>query len=194
MSRFGLRGLVLPALIGVLALAAATYFGYLTFRDVWVSAGPTSTETRPAPAVKTDRVVSRAGGFRLRAPRDMSVTRDGTSIRLTDEAQSLVVTLGPGEGGALRAVSTRYLRTIERSYREVRLLRSVPERVDGRPALVSSGRAVNERGVGLRFVALVVSDRPRNYTITAFAAADSDPADVLPRVNAIANSFAVLGR
>ena len=44
----------------------------------------------------------------------------------------------------------------------------------------------------IRFVNFVVKSTPRNYAINAFTVSDSDPLFVVPRVNAIANTFEVI--
>ena len=189
-ERGELRRLVVPAAIGVVTLLLGSYFAFLTFRDVWVVPG--TDKVAETPRVKTTRLVSRAGGFSLRVPKDMSVSRKGRAVLVSNHAKTLVVTVGPGEGGPLREATQRYLSTLEERYQESRLVDSRPQQVDGRHALTSYGQAVNRRDAKLRFVALMVRAAPRNYTITAFTSFDSDPTVVLPRVQAVANGFRVL--
>lgn len=171
-------------------LVLGGYFAFLTFRDVWVA--PDQDNAARTPRVETTRFFSRTGGFSLRVPEDMSVSRKGKSVLVADKDRTLVVTVGPGEGGPLALASRRYLGTLERTYQKFRLIDTRPQKVDGRPALTSYGHAVNNRAAKLRFVTLVVRATPRNYTITAYTSFDSDPAVVLPRVNALANGFHVL--
>lgn len=179
----GRRALV-PAVVGVLALLLAAVFGYVTFRDP----GPSEQE---AASVHTNRFVSRKGGFSVEVPDDLDVTRSGRTAKFVSEAKDLVIVVGPGHAGPLRPASKRLSRTLAKRYQRFDLLGSKPETVDGREALTSYGRATNADKVKIRFVSVVVRARPRNYTIVAFTAFGSDPAEVLPRVNAVVNGFEV---
>ena len=64
--------------------------------------------------------------------------------------------------------------------------------IDGHKAKATYGQARNAKKVQIRFVNFVVKSTPRNFAINAFTAGDSDPLFVLPRVNAIANTFEVI--
>lgn len=182
------RGAVVPAVVGVLALLLAAVFAYITFR------GPvSSSEAEPAaaPAVDTNRLVSRKGGFSVKVPDDMTVTRKGRTAQFVSDDKNLVVVVGPGEAGPLKQSSERFLNTLRKRYDRFTVLGTKPERVDGRRALTSYGQATNTKKVKIRFVSVAVRARPRNYTIAAYTAFDSDPGTVLPRVNAVVNGFKV---
>ncbi|HET6627078.1 MAG TPA: hypothetical protein VFG63_11885 [Nocardioidaceae bacterium] len=177
-------------LVGVLALVLAGFFGYLTYRD----AGPSPSAAEPAQAaakIHTDRFVSRAGGFSVQVPEGLRVTRQAQAVKLVSADKDLVVVVGPGEKGKLGPASDRFLDTMRERYQHLTLLGTKPERVDGRRALTSYGRATNANDVQIRFVVVVVRAQPRNYTIAAYTAFGSDPATVLPRVNAVLNGFRV---
>lgn len=185
----------LPALVGVVALLLAAVFAYVTFRDsVPAEAGSESDAAAEAVDVSTERFVSRQGGFSVRVPPDMKASREGSSARFVSADNDLVTVVGRGEQGPLKQASRRFLKTLQGQYQRFRLLGTKPERVDGRRALTSYGQATNSADVRIRFVSVVVRAAPRNYTIAAFTAFDSDPAVVLPRVNAIVNGFHVLPR
>jgi hypothetical protein len=173
--------------VGVCALLLAAVLGYVTLRDT-VGADEGS---RPA-ALDTRRVVSERGGFSVDAPTEMTAKKQGGGIRLASADHSLVVTLGKGPRGPLSRANSRFLADMSKEYRRFKLLASDPQTVDGRMALSTSGQATNSAGVRIRFVAMMVRARPRNYVMVAFAAFDADPAEVLPRVNAVANGFEVL--
>lgn len=176
---------------GAVALAAAGVLGYVTVRDAGgaepqvVARSGEGTEAGP----ETRRVVSRPGGFAVRVPVDLEVRRMRGSVRVTDPTRSLVVSIGPFEGGSLDAATRQLLGTIRDEYTRVRVLGRQRARVDDRRALVSHGRARNTEGVRLRFAVVMVRDRPRNYAITTFAAAGSEPAAVLPKVEMITDSL-----
>lgn len=176
--------------VGVLALAAAGWFGYLTLR------GGADDGTAPAASpLATHRVVSKAGGFSLRVPKDLTVTRASRSVRLTSRGKDLVVSVGPIGGGRLRHATSAFLDTVRSGYARTTVLGHRKERVDGRKARTTYGQVrAKAGGPRLRFVVVTVAARPHNYAVTAFTAYGSDPARVLPRVDAIVSSFHVLGR
>jgi hypothetical protein len=188
----GNRGMVIPVVVGVLALVLGGFFAYLTLRDSGSEAEAGADTTPSSAKVDTTRFVSRAGGFSVRVPNDLAASRKGKTAQFTAKDKSLVVTVGPGESGSLTQASKRFVATMKRGYAKFRLLGTQPQKVDGRPALASYGQATNASGVKIRFAAVVVRSKPRNYTISAYTAFDSDPSVVLPRVNAIINGFRVL--
>lgn len=185
---FGSRRVLVPVTVGVIALLIGGLFAYITIRDSG------EQQETSAPEVETRGFVSRRGGYALDVPRDLKVARNGRTTRFTARDKSLVVTVGPGESGPLRPASRRFLRSLDQGYQDVRVLARETERIDGQPARISFGQARNARDVRLRFVAAMIRHQPRNYTITAFTAFDSDPRVVLPQVNAIVNSFEVRAR
>jgi hypothetical protein len=187
-------GILLPTLVGVVALLLAAVFAYVTFRDAVPAEAGSESDAAAEAVVSTERFVSREGGFSVQVPEDMKASREGSSARFVSADNDLVTVVGRGEQGPLKQASRRFLKTLEGQYQRFRLLGTKPERVDGRRALTSYGRATNSADVRIRFVAVVVRAAPRNYTIAAFTAFDSDPAVVLPRVNAIVNGFHVLPR
>jgi hypothetical protein len=177
-----------PAVAGVVALVAALVLGYLTVRD---TAGA-SDASGGVPAVETRRVVSEDGGFAVDAPRDLRVARAGAAVRLTSRERDLAIVVSPAGRGPLRAAEGRVLDRMRRSYRAFTRLGSEPADVDGRRARTTYGHAVNDSGARLRFVVLTIRAGSRNYALAAYTAFDSDPAVVLPRVNAVANGFETL--
>ncbi len=177
--------------VGVCALVLGAVLSYVTWRD---TLGGDPAPAAAAPAVSTDRVVSRRGGFSIAAPAEMTVQKKGRTVRLTAEDRALVVTIGPGEPGKLPRANRRLLADLAAKYRGFERLASERLEVGGRPALSASGTLTNRAGVPIRFVAVTVRARPGNYAIVAFAARDADPAAVLPRVNAVADGFEMLAR
>ena len=66
------------------------------------------------------------------------------------------------------------------------------ETVDGHEAEATYGQATNAKKAKIRFANVVVKASPRNYAITTFTLADADPLFVLPRLNAIVDTFEVI--
>jgi len=183
------RSVVVPAVVGVVALLLAVFFAYTVFRGPAPSAKP---EPDAAVTVDTDRFVSRKGGFSLDLPEDLEASRKGRTAQFVSKDKDLVIVVGPGEGGSLQQASDQFLKTLKAAYKSFTLTGTQPEEVDGRRALTSYGQATNAGSTRIRFVSVVVRAQPRNYTIAAYTAFDSDPSFVLPRVNAVVNSFKVL--
>jgi len=176
------RRVAIPAAVGVVALLAAAYFGYLTVR------GRLTDRAATQPVSVHTRTVA-ANGFSLGVPASMTVTRRHGTLALSDKRHGLVVTVGRTTRGPLARAARDFVRSLRDGYHRVRVLGHQPQKVAGRPALATYGHAVNEHGIRIRFVTVTVRHRPRDYAITAFAAYHSDPAAVLPKVNAIASTF-----
>jgi len=178
------KSVVVPAVVGVCALLLAAVFAYVTFRG----AAPSPNEL----TMDTERFVSREGGFSLDLPGDLEVSREGRTAQFSSKDKDLVIVVGPGQSGSLKKASKSFLNTLEGNYASFRLAGTQTDEVDGRRALTSYGQATNSNEVKIRFVAVVVRARPRNYTIAVYTALNSDPSVVLPRVNAVVNGFKVL--
>jgi hypothetical protein len=184
------RWLTVLVAVGVVALLAGTALGITALRSDDADEAPAAA---PRKAALTKRVESAKGGFVLRAPTAMRVKREGRVVRLTSRDRALVVTVGPGEPGTLPAASKQLVGRIRSSYSSVQVIGRRNETVDKRTALTTYGRATSGK-VKLRFAVLVVKARPRNYAITTFTAAGSDPKTVLPAVNQVVGSFHVLAK
>jgi hypothetical protein len=186
----GSRGYVVPAVVGVTALVAALVLGYVTVRD---TAGATGADATVASTeVDTRRVVSKQGRFAVAVPRGLTVERAGGTVRLASRAKDLAIVVAPAGRGPLVAAEDGVLDRMRRGYRTFTRLGTDPAEVDGQPARTTYGHAVNDTGARLRFVVLTIHVGPRNYALAAYTAFDSDPAVILPRVNAVANGFEAL--
>jgi hypothetical protein len=172
-----------PAIIGVVALVVAGYLGWLTFQH---------DDTEQPVRVATERFVNNKGGYSLTVPKGMSATRQGAATRVLDTARTLTVTITPTRKGTPAENNKAVLRAMVSTYRTVSLTTSERQRIDRRAAVASYGRAVTKKGVALRFVLITIKGVQRNFAISTFTAADSDPEKVLPRVRALANGFHVL--
>ena len=185
----GARTLVV---IGVCALVLGGFFTFLNYRAAEPDQAPVASD-RSAEPVPTKRVVSKPGGFSVAVPTALSASKEGRTVQLSSRQGSLAVNVGPGERGKLRVAHKAFLRTLRAQYRKVDLMATERTKVDGRPAISAAGLATNAEKVRIRFVVVTVRGRPTNYTIAAFAARDSDPAETLPLVNAVVNGFKVRG-
>jgi hypothetical protein len=200
---------VLPAVVGAVALVAALALGYVTVRDAGgpdvattgaavqqPTVEPESSTQEPAAVdrVPTRRLVSRPGRYAVAVPRGLGVERTGGTLRLTSAQKDLAVVVGRAGTGRLPQAEKRLLTRMRAEYSGLTVLGKEPMKVDGRPARATFGQAVNSAGTKIRFALVTVHAGKVNYSIASYAAHDSDPAFVLPQVNAIANGFEVLGR
>lgn len=184
--------MVLSIQVAVLALVAGTAVLYVGIRDtaddVPESNRTLGTTMQPAPT----RVVSERGGFAIILPPGISADKKGNTATLSTADNALVVTAGPVAGGSLDSSADVFLRSVKRSYTEVRVLGTERQDVDGRRAVATFGQAVNDNKVRISFVNIVVKARPRNFVINSFARYDTSPATVRPKVDAILDGFTVL--
>ncbi|HLN75460.1 MAG TPA: hypothetical protein VK204_00365 [Nocardioidaceae bacterium] len=174
----------MPVVVGVCALLLASLLGYVTLRDTVFDDAAASSESH--------EYFSRSGGFSVTAPTALRMDAKGRTMKFMSQDKSLVINVGPGEKGSLKAADQRFLSRMQEGYRRFDLMATESMKVDGRPAVTSSGQATNANNVRIRFVVVTVQAKPRNYTIAAYTAHDSDPTVVLPLVNAVANGFHVL--
>ena len=171
-----------PAVVGVVALVVAGWLLWLTLQK----------DDAPPEPIDTSRLVNKTGGYSVQVPDGMKAEKFGKVTRVEDKARTVVVTITPTKGGSPADTNTAVLARIGSTYRTVDLFTSERQTVDGRPAVASYGRATTDKGVRLRFVLITVKGTERNFALSTFTAADSDPGTVLPRVRAVANGFHVL--
>lgn len=182
------RRVLLPLLVGVAALALAVVFGlvYVDSRE----ASKTSGTSAAATDVETAPFVSRKGRFSLRVPVDLEIHRHGRAAEFVSPDRELVLAVSPVAGSSLRDSNRALVGSLrDGGYARFEVLHRGREVMDGRQVRTTYGRAVNDAGTGVRFVALVLEGEAHNYAISAFTPEQSDPAEVLPRLHAMVNSF-----
>jgi hypothetical protein len=189
--------MVLPVEIAVICLLGAIYYGYHAVRGPEPAAKPDASPTAsatpsPPPKVTTTRLVSKKGGFAVGVPDHVTAKKVGLTVQMMTADRVLSVLAGPVEHGKISVSSSAFMRTMKKAYKDVRVTRSEAQTIDGHQAKATYGRAQNAKKVDISFVNVVVKAEPRNYGITAFTAAGSDPLFVVPRVNAIIDTFEVI--
>ena len=136
-----------------------------------------------------DEVVNEAGGYSVVVPEDWAVQQKDRTTTLSSPDKEVVIRFGLGEQGPLPEAAALFFQRVGRNYRDVHLLGVQAEQVGPRLALAHAGLGTNDRGVRLRFLAITVQNQPRNFGITVFTPANSDPLAVLPRVNRVVETF-----
>jgi hypothetical protein len=146
-------------------------------------------EGKRADSFKTRSVVSAKGGYELKAPSSWQVSKRGPATTMSSPRGDVVVTVGPAPRGDLADSANEIFATVARTYSKVAFLGATRQRVDGREAVVFSGQGTNERDIRLRFIGVTFNDGVHNHSMTAFVRKDSDAGRVLPRIEAILNTF-----
>jgi hypothetical protein len=191
--------MVIPVELAVIGLLGAAYYGYHAVQGPEPEARPTGSQAAsakptpsPAPVIKTTRLVSKQGKFAVGVPEDVSAKKVPPAVTMTTADKTLHVAIGPVPAAKLAAINKALMRNLKQSYSDVRTTRSESEDVDGHKATQTYGRALNDKKVPISFVNVVVKSKTRNYVISAFTGGGSDPTFVVPRVNAVINTFEVL--
>ena len=189
--------MVLPLEIAVICLVGAIYFGYHAFHGSEPDTKPDGSRTASAtptiaPTVKTTRLVNRKASFAIGVPDKVIAKKVDFTVQMMTADKTLSVLAGPAESGTISKSSKVFLRAMKQSYKNVRVVRTERREIDGHQARLNYGRAQTAQKVQISFVNVVVKAKPRNYVINALTAANSDPLFVLPRVNAIIETFEVI--
>lgn len=190
--------MVIPVQIAVIGLLGAIYYGYHAVKGPEPEAKPdsaartASATPSPPPEIPTKRLVSKKGGFALGVPEGVEAKKVGPAVTMVTADKVLSVVASPVESGKISVSTKAFMRGMREGYKKVKVTRAENQSLDGHKAVATYGEAQNEKKVKIRFVNIVVKASPRNFAINAFAAGDSDPLFVLPRVNAIANTFEVV--
>ena len=192
--------MVIPVQIAVIGLLGAIYYGYHAVKGPEPQAKPDPTSRTasasptpsPTPEIATTRLVSKRGGFAVGVPDDVKAKKVGPAVTMMSADKVLSVVVAPVESGPISVSSKAFMRGMKEIYTKVKVTRTETQTIDGKKATATYGQARNAKKVQIRFVNFVVKSSPRNYAINAFTTRESDPLFVLPRVNAIANSFEVI--
>ncbi len=189
--------MVIPVEIAVIGLLGAAYYGYHAVKGPDPEPRSDSSRTAsaspsPTPEVKTTRLVSKKGGFAFGVPDDVTAKKVGPAVTMTTADKVLSIVISPVESGSISLSSKAFMRGMKDAYTNVEVTNSENQTIDGRKAKATYGQAKNAKKVEIRFVNIVIKSTPHNFAISAFTVGSSDPLFVLPRVNAIANTFEVV--
>ena len=188
--------MVLPVEIAVIALLGAIYYGYHAVSDDPPSAKPSASSSSatptPLPTVKTTRLVSKQGEFAVGVPENVTAKKIGPAVTMESADKILEVVISPVQSGKLAASNKAFMRGMKQAYTDVTKTGTDAQTVDGHEAMAIYGTAINAKKTKIRFANLVVKASPYNFAINAFTVAEADPLFVLPRINAIVDTFEVI--
>ena len=167
------RGLVIAA---AAAVVAAAIFGSIAGDE-------------PRARVAMQPFTNRSGGYIVDYPVGWSATAMGSTTKFTHPADDVVVGLGRVASAPLGSAARTFTDAVLRAYSAVRIDGSQRQKIGGKDAILISGSATNISRVRLRWLTVTIADRDRTYGISIFTRASSNPASVLPTVEAIVASF-----
>ena len=153
----------------------------------------------PAPSEFMSRLIpgeeaGDTGGYRFAHPEGWELQIEGAVSKVSDPAGSMVVSVGPGLDGSLRQTSSAFVASVEEQYRGVEVSSSDTASVEGRPALLTAGTAINDRGAELRLYALAMEEGGHHYMVAGFSDAGAVEAEKLSaRVTEIAQTLEAAG-
>jgi hypothetical protein len=163
----GRRGVTVAAAVGVVALLAAGLLAWLT-----LGGGDGNSAATPPAADEPVTVVSRAGGFSLSVPGDLTGTRNGRSIQVATTDKTLLMNVGPGPSRPLAEAQASALRAVKQAYRKVRVERGTATTMGGLPARRSVGTLARDDGGQLVFSVTTAAQGGRTWSVVMFATRD----------------------
>lgn len=176
-----LRGRPIISLVGIVSLLLAGGFGV------------TALILNASDVVKnTHEVVNTEGGYRFEVPNDWSTSQAGRTTTVNSPDRTTVITLGAGRPGSLPMAGTLFFQEVAGAYRDVKVIPPEGKKVGSVQALVYGGLGTNAENTLIRFLAITVENKPANYGIAVFTAANSDPKTVLPQVSRLVDTFRAL--
>ena len=126
----------------------------------------------PAAQAGPSSVVSRAGGFSLRVPSDLTGSRNGRGVQLTTPDKTLLINVAPGPRRPLAAAQASALRAVKQAYRQVRVDPGTSTRMGGLPARRSVGSLARADGGRLVFSVTTAAKGGRTWSVVMFATRD----------------------
>jgi hypothetical protein len=136
--------------------------------------------------------VNRGGGYRFIYPRAWRLRDTGRTTRVISPDGTIGLSFRPRAEGE-RGLSPSSLRPFDPELTDERVIGSRWELIGGSLSLLVGGTATEASGRRVRFLEISVGAEPHDYAITIVVPFASDPAEVLPRIEAIVSSFEALG-
>lgn len=133
-------------------------------------------------------------GYRFAHPDGWELQTDGAVSKVSNPAGSMVISVGPGVDGSLRGTSNAFVDSVERQYRGVDVTSSGSTSVEGSPAFLTAGTAINDGGAELGLYAIAMEEAGRHYMIAGFSDAGAVGAETLAaHVTEIAHTLEAAG-
>jgi hypothetical protein len=176
---------------GVIALALAVVAAVVLGIGV-ASLGP---ELREPSTLMSQLTGDEAGagdgaGYSFTYPASWEMETDGAVSKVSSPGRRVVVSVGPGPDGTLRQTSDAFVASIDRQYEGVDISSRENLSLDGNPALLTGGTAVNERGTEMSVYAIAIDKAGGSYIVAGFSdTAAVEPTTLSARVREIAQTL-----
>lgn len=121
----------------------------------------------------TERHINELGGYAFAYPPKWQLTEDGAVSKITTANRDVLVSFGLGPAGSLASASERFMTILERSYDDFELVETRSKTFGANPGFQYKGTAVNQSGLPIRFLTVVMQGRFGNYAIASFTASDA---------------------
>ena len=162
------------------------------------SDGPNPEESdEPKPTRSGHRLARRSineqGRYTFRHPTAWQVSIEGSVSTVVAPDESIFVSFGLGGAGSLGSSSELLANSLRRAYEKFEVEGTSTDSIGGLRSRVIEGGATTGDGVDLRFIAATVPGSDQHYSIVAFVAADRSE-NIMPRIQAVMNSFRVMAR
>jgi hypothetical protein len=137
----------------------------------------------------TKRHINELGGYAFAYPPEWHLTEEGAVSKITSANRDVLVSFGLGPAGSLSSASERFLAILERSYEGFELDSTRSKTYGVNPGFQYKGTAVNQSGLPIRFLAVVMQGRFGNYAIASFTAGDVGTHKYIPVLQEVLRSF-----
>ena len=134
---------------------------------------------------------NRVGGYAFRHPSTWDVTEAGGYVELASPDGSAVLSFGGSHTAGEPGIVATLPGTLSRSVAEPVIVGTTWERISGLQSFLVSGTAM-DRGSRIRFLVISIPGEQPTHQISIIVPAASAPTRMLPRVERIVASFAIL--
>ncbi|MGI8774911.1 MAG: hypothetical protein ACR2KQ_07860 [Actinomycetota bacterium] len=141
------------------------------------------------PLVESERFVNKRGGYRFSLPEGWKANKKGPRTELRGPKRVAAMSIAPIKTHSLKKVSRSLVRSIRAGYSKVKVEGRENSPIGELRSRAVAGRAVNERGAKLRFLAIAIKGSKRFFGVGVFTPRSSDPSQVVPAVQTIVSSF-----
>jgi hypothetical protein len=150
-------------------------------------------ELTPADPSDLVTVRNKHGGYVFDRPKSWRARKEGSATTAFPRDRSVIVTFGRAPNGALRSASSKLLEEVVRSYEDPAVREQAQlDTIGEYQALTIAGEGTTKKGNVVNFLVIAIDAGRRNFGVTVFTPAGSDPIEVLPDVQQVVSSFRLL--
>ncbi len=147
------------------------------------------SHAEPALGHEVGRYVNAGGGYGFNAPSDWGVVSASSTARVTSPGGTVTISIQVAPDGAVGAASEAFVRDLTAAWTGAQPEAPQPRMVGDLPGLSVGGTAIDETGVPIRFLSIVVDSGARNHAISVSVPREWDAALFMPAVDVVVSSF-----